>query len=147
MSLYWYACISMNTYCYEIYHILLETVWWVLLNASLIMQIHLVVYEILANKDFTVIDDLISQLFVVAFVHFTYIQIALIWGFTAQLSLWKSVHLLWRSKLNEVCDNGLLFIYNPTSSWWLVSGYEPLFYFFLVIPISCPYSWVHSELH
>jgi len=51
------------------------------------MQIHSVVYEILANKDFTVTDDLISWLFVVAFVHPTYIQIALIWGFTAQLSL------------------------------------------------------------
>ena len=29
MLLHWYACISMNTYCYEIYHISLETVWWV----------------------------------------------------------------------------------------------------------------------
>ena len=51
------------------------------------MEICLVIYEILANEDFTVTDDLISQLFVVAFVHSTYVQIALIWGFTAQLSL------------------------------------------------------------
>ena len=51
------------------------------------MEICLVIYEILANEDFTVIDDLISQLFVVAFVHPTYVQIALIWGFTVQLSL------------------------------------------------------------
>jgi len=51
------------------------------------MQIHLVFHEILANKDFTVTDDLISWLFVVAFVHPAYVQIALIWGFTAQLSL------------------------------------------------------------
>jgi len=37
------------------------------------MEICLVIYEILANEDFTVIDDLISQLFVVAFVHPTYV--------------------------------------------------------------------------
>jgi len=43
-----------------------------------IMQIHPAIYKILANKDFTVTDDLISQLFVVAFVHLTYVQIALI---------------------------------------------------------------------
>jgi len=104
MSLHWYACISMNTYCYEIYHISLEIVWWALSNTSLIVWIHLVVHEILANKDFTVTDDLISQLFVVTFVHPTYVQISLIWGFTVQLSLWKSVHWLWRYKLNEVCD-------------------------------------------
>ena len=51
------------------------------------MQIYLVVHKILANKDFTVTDDLISWLFVVAFVHLTYVQIAIIWGFTEQLSL------------------------------------------------------------
>jgi len=45
------------------------------------MEICLVVHEILANEDFTVTDNLISQLFV-AFVHLTYVQIALIWGFT-----------------------------------------------------------------
>jgi len=73
MSLYWYACISMNTYCYVIYYILLETVWWALSNISLILWIHLAIYEILAKKAFTVTDDLISQLFVVAFVHPTYI--------------------------------------------------------------------------
>jgi len=51
------------------------------------MQICLAVYEILANKTFTVTDGLISQLFVVAFVHPIYVQITLIWGFLAQLSL------------------------------------------------------------
>ena len=98
----------MNTYCYVIYHILLEMVWWVLSNASLIVQIHSVIHEILANKDFTVTNDLISQLFVVAFVHPIYMQIALIWDFIAQLSLWKSVYWLWRYKLNEVCDTKIL---------------------------------------
>jgi len=51
------------------------------------MQIHLVIHKILANKDFLVTNDLISWLFVVAFVHPTYVQIALIWDFIAQLSL------------------------------------------------------------
>jgi len=51
------------------------------------MQICLAVHEILANKAFTVADGMISQLFVVTFVYSTYVQIALIWGFTAQLSL------------------------------------------------------------
>jgi len=50
------------------------------------MQIHPDIHEILANEAFTVTDDLI-WLFVVAFVHPTYVQIALIWGFLAQLSL------------------------------------------------------------
>ena len=51
------------------------------------MQIHLVIHETLANKDSTVTDDLISQLFVVAFVYPIYVQIALIWSFTMQLRL------------------------------------------------------------
>jgi len=51
------------------------------------MQIHLAVHEILVDKAFIVVDGLISQLFVIAFVHPIYVQIALIWGFTAQLSL------------------------------------------------------------
>jgi len=95
----------MNTYYYEIYHTSLETIQWVLSNPSLIVQICQVIHEILANKDFTVTDDLISQLFVVAFVHPTYVQIAFILGFTVQLSLWKLVYWLWRYKLNEVCDS------------------------------------------
>ena len=37
------------------------------------MQIHLVIHKILANKDFTVTDDLISQLFIVAFMHPTHV--------------------------------------------------------------------------
>jgi len=104
MSLHWYACISINTYCYEIYHISLETDWWALSNASLIVQICSAIYEILANRDFKVTNDLISQLFVVTFVHPIYVQIAFIWGFPTQLGLWKSVYWLWRYKLNEVCD-------------------------------------------
>jgi len=51
------------------------------------MQIHPALHEILANKDFTVTDDPISWLFVVAFVYLIYVQIAFIWGFPAQLSL------------------------------------------------------------
>jgi len=51
------------------------------------MQIYLAIHEILVNEAFTVTDGLISQLFVVAFVHSTYVWIALIWGFPAQLSL------------------------------------------------------------
>ena len=45
------------------------------------------IYEILADKAFIATDGLISQSFVVAFVHPAYVQIALIWGFPAQLSL------------------------------------------------------------
>jgi len=51
------------------------------------MQICLAVHEILVDKAFTATDGLISQSFVVAFVHPTYVEIALIWGFLAQLSL------------------------------------------------------------
>ena len=87
MLLHWYACISMNTYCYEIYHILLEMVWWALSNTSLIVWIHLVIHDKSANKTFTVTDGLISQLFFVAFIYSTYTQIAFILDFPAQLSL------------------------------------------------------------
>jgi len=51
------------------------------------MQIHSAVHEIFADKAFTATDGLISQLFVVAFVHSTHMRIALILGFPAQLSL------------------------------------------------------------
>ena len=51
------------------------------------MRIHLAIYEILANEAFIATDGLISQSFVVTFVHPTYVQIALIWGFPVQLSL------------------------------------------------------------
>jgi len=104
MSLHWYTCISMNTYCYEIYYISLETDWWALPNASSIVRIRSAIHEILADEAFTATDGLISQLFVVTFVHPTYVQIAFIWGFPVQLSLWKSVYWLWRYKLNKVCD-------------------------------------------
>ena len=61
--------------------------WWALFNTSLIVWIHLVIHEMLADKDFIATDNLISQLFVVAFVHPTYMQIALIWGSLVQLIL------------------------------------------------------------
>ena len=125
MSLHWYACISINTYCHKIYHILLETVWWALSNASLIVWIHPAIHEILANKDFIVTDDLISQLFVVTFVHPTYVQIAFTWGFLAQLSLWKSVHWLWRYKLNEVCGSCSYFLL-----YFLHSFYKLCYFFY-----------------
>jgi len=51
------------------------------------VQIHPAIHEIIPNKAFKVANGLISQLFVVAFVHPIYVQIALIWGFTEQLSL------------------------------------------------------------
>ena len=107
MSLHWYPCISTNTCHFEMHHISLETDWWALPNASLIVWIRSAVHEILADKAFTATDVLISQLFVVAFVPPAYVRIALIWGFPVQLSLWKSVHWLWRYKLNEVCDKTL----------------------------------------
>ena len=68
------------------------------------MWICSVIHEILVNKDFTVTDDMISWLFVVTFVHPAYVQIALIWGFIVQLSLWNSIHWLWKYKLNKVCN-------------------------------------------
>ena len=51
------------------------------------MQIRSAIHEILADKAFTATDGLISQSFVVAFVHPIYVRIALIWGFPEQLSL------------------------------------------------------------
>jgi len=51
------------------------------------VQIHSAIHEILADKAFTATDGLISQSFVVTFVHPAYLWIALIWGFPAQLSL------------------------------------------------------------
>jgi len=51
------------------------------------MQICLAFHEILADKAFTATDGIISQSFVVAFVHPAYLQIALIWSFLVQLSL------------------------------------------------------------
>ena len=51
------------------------------------MQIHLAILKILADKAFIATDSLISQSFVVTFVHPIHMQIALIWDFPAQLSL------------------------------------------------------------
>ena len=112
MSLHWYACISINTYYFETHHISLEMDWWALSNASSIMWIRLAIHEILADEALTATDGLISQSFVVAFVHPVYVWIALIWGFPVQLSLWKSVYWLWRYKLNEVCDS--YFVLRPS---------------------------------
>jgi len=122
MSLYWYACISMNTDPYIMYNILLETIWWALSNTSSIVWIHLAVHEIISKKTFTVTDGLISQFFVVAFVHSIYVQIALIWGFPVQLSLWKSVYWLWKYKLNEVCDSKIYIsnLYNLLHSLYTI---------------------------
>ena len=116
MSLHWYACISTNICRFETHHISLETDWWALPNASLIVWIRSAVHETLADKAFTATDGLISQSFVVAFVHPAYVRIALIWGFPVQLSLWKSVHWLWRYKLNEVCDTSFVICKNPSHS-------------------------------
>ena len=107
MSLHWYACISTNTCHFEMHHISLEMDWWALPNTSSIMWICSAIHEILADEAFTATDVLISQLFVVTFVHPAYVRIALIWGFSVQLSLWKLVHWLWRYKLNKVCDKAL----------------------------------------
>ena len=104
MLLHWYACISTNTYYFETLNISLETDWWALPNTSSIVWIRSAVREILADKAFIATDVLISQSFVAAFVPPAYVQIALIWGFPVQLSLWKLVYWLWRYKLNEVCD-------------------------------------------
>ena len=43
--------------------------------------------QVQSYKAFTATDSLISQSFVDAFIHPTYVQIALIWGFPVQLSL------------------------------------------------------------
>ena len=51
------------------------------------MLIHSAIHEILADEAFTTTDGLISQSFIVTFVPPTYVQIALIWGFSEQLIL------------------------------------------------------------
>jgi len=51
------------------------------------VQIRSAIHKILADKAFKATDGLISQSFIVAFIHPIYVKIALIWGFTAQLSL------------------------------------------------------------
>jgi len=68
------------------------------------VQICSAIYEISVDEAFTATDGLIPQSFVITFVHSTYMWIALIWGFLAQLGLEKSVHWFWRYKLNEVYD-------------------------------------------
>jgi len=51
------------------------------------VRIRSAIHETLADKAFTATDGLISQSFVVTFMHPVYVQIALIWGFPAQLGL------------------------------------------------------------
>jgi len=51
------------------------------------MRIRSAVHEIFAEEALIATDGLISQSFVVTFVHPTHLRIALIWGFPAQLSL------------------------------------------------------------
>jgi len=51
------------------------------------MQIRSAVCDILADEAFTATNGLISQSFVVAFIHPIHMWIALIWGFPEQLSL------------------------------------------------------------
>jgi len=51
------------------------------------MQIRSAICEILADEAFTATDSLISQSFIVTFVPSVHVQIALIWGFSVQLSL------------------------------------------------------------
>ena len=94
------------------------------------------IHEILADKAFTATDGLISQSFVVAFVHLIYMWIAFIWGFPVQLGLWNSVHLLWRYKLNEVCDIYKIVVREKEVMWQyhlsIVVNYY-LWYFILFI--------------
>jgi len=51
------------------------------------VQIRSAIHEIFADEAFTATDGLISQSFVVTFVHPANVWIALIWGFPVQLSL------------------------------------------------------------
>jgi len=51
------------------------------------VQIRSALHEILADEAFIATDGLISQSFVVAFVHSIYVQMAIIWGFLAQLKI------------------------------------------------------------
>jgi len=139
MLLHWYACISTNTYCFETYHILLEMDWWALPNASLIVRIRSAIHKILADKAFIATDVLISRSFVVAFVHLAYVQIALILGFLTQLGLWKSVHWLWRYKLNEVCDTICVYL-ESTSAFTLI------FLLFFVFTSTCMFNSLFPSL-
>ena len=69
MSLYWYACISINNCYYGIYYILLEMIQWVPSNTSSIVQIYPAIYKIIANKTFIVTNSLISQLSVITYIY------------------------------------------------------------------------------
>jgi len=51
------------------------------------VRIHSAIHEILADEAFTATNGLISQSFIVAFVHSAYVWIALIWGFPVPHSL------------------------------------------------------------
>ena len=67
------------------HHISLETDWWALSNASSIVQTWSAIHEILADKAFIATDGLISQSFVVTFVHPTHMRIASFGAFQCNL--------------------------------------------------------------
>jgi len=144
MLLHWYTCISTNTYCFETHHISLETDWWALSNASSIVQISSAIHEILADEAFTATNSLISQSFVVAFVHPAYVRIALIWGFLAQLSLWKLVHWWWRYKLNEVCDIYLPLFNSIYFYQFYIFYFLALYLLFISYYLTNVYNWMNS---
>ena len=75
---------------------------------SSIVQIHSTIHKILSDKAFTATDGLISQLFVVAFVHPTYVWIALI---------------------VKIIDGGLYFIFSFHFSLFYFSFFFLIFYF------------------
>ena len=85
-------------------------------------------HEILANKTFTVTDGLMSWFFVITFVHLTYVQIALIWGFPVQLDLWKSVYWLWKYKLDKVYNKFV----------------DEFFFFLTILDKACFLFWIVS---
>ncbi len=61
---------------------------WKWIDEHFLMQVQLCEsVQLLADKAFTATNGLVSQSFVVAFVHSIYMQIALIWSFPVQLSL------------------------------------------------------------
>jgi len=119
------------------------------------LQICSAIHKISANKAFIFTDGLIPWLFIVAFIHPTYMWIALIWGFPSQLSLWKSIYYLWRYKLNEVCNTpsliynlGILFNLMNTHIYPQISfhTWSNLFSIWLIMNICSKQvlSWYHS---
>ena len=88
-------------------------------NTSLIVWIHPAIHKISADKTFTVTDSLISQFFVVTFIHPIYVWIALFWSFLVQLSLWQGKIIMMlrfirtiisytSSPLNSTCSSHMI---------------------------------------